>query len=77
MVEIEVGGIKAQIKEGVWTSQDAFLLNACEMYMVIHPWRPIPSVPDPDYDVAEFVVEKMAGKITKATQTESLPNMFF
>ena len=77
MVEIEVSGVTAQIKEGVWTSQDEFLLNVCEMYTLIHPWRPIPSIPDPDYAVAEFVVEKMGGKIIKATQTESLPNMFF
>ena len=77
MVEIEVDGVTARIKEGVGSSQDEFLLNACEMYMLIHPWRPIPSIPDPDYDVAQFVVDQMKRKITKATHVDSLPNMFF
>ena len=77
MVEIEVSGVTAQIRDGGWSSQDVFLLNACEMYTLLHPWKHLPSIPDPDHAVAEFIVEKMRGKITKATQTESLPNMFF
>ena len=77
MVEIEVDWRTARITDGVWKSRDKFLLDACEMYMIIHPWRPVPSNPDPDYDVAQFVVEKMKGKIVKATHVESLPNMIF
>jgi hypothetical protein len=77
MVEIEMDGVTAQLQEGVGTLQDAFLLNACEFYLVIHPWRPISSNPDPDYDVAQFVVDQVDGKIVKATQVESLPNMIF
>ena len=52
MVEIEVDGVTAQIKEGVWTSQDSLLQTQCEVYTLFHPYTPVPSNPDPDYDVA-------------------------
>ena len=47
------------------------------MYTLLHPYTPVPSNPDPDYDVAQFVVDQVDGKIVQATQTESLPNMIF
>jgi hypothetical protein len=77
MVMIEVDGLTAQIEDGVWSSPDGFLLDACEIYMMIHPWRSLPSNPNPDYDVAEFVVEQMGGKIVQATRQESLPNVIY
>ena len=77
MVEIEVDGARAIIKDGEWASSDDFLLDACEIYTIMHPWNPEPSIPNPDYDVAQFVVKQMNGRIVKDTQVESLPNMIF
>ena len=72
MVEIEVDGLTAQIKDGVWSSSDEFLLMHCELLTIDHPWSPEPSNPDPDYGVAEHVAKKLHGTITHHDEIEYL-----
>ena len=64
MVEISRKGKTAQFSRGEWKSKDSLLLALCERWTVDHPWNPVPSNPSPDYDVAEFVAEKIGAKIT-------------
>ena len=64
MVEISRKGKTAQFSRGEWKSNDSLLLVLCELWTVDHPWNPVPSNPSPDYDVAEFVAEKIGAKIT-------------
>ena len=64
MVEISRKGETAQFKEGEWESSDPLLLSLCNLWTLEHPWNPVPSNPSPDYDVAEFVAEKIGAKIT-------------
>ena len=77
MIRITLDEFTAEIHEGVWSSQDSLLQTQCEFYTLLHPYTPVPSNPDPDYDVAQFVVDQVDGKIVQATQTESLPNMIY
>jgi hypothetical protein len=60
----------ARIDWGTWTSKDDFLLALCKLYTLDHPYTSIPSNPDPDYDVAHFVAEKIGATITHADEPD-------
>ena len=64
MVKISLKGKTAQFSRGEWKSDDSLLLALCARWTVDHPWNPVPSNPSPDYDVAEFLAEKIEAKIT-------------
>ena len=70
MIRIAVGVFTAEIEEGEWTSSDTHLQTQCETYTLCHPYNPIPSNPDPDYDVAQFVAKKLGGTITHADEPD-------
>ena len=60
----------AQIDGGIWTSKDDFLLALCILHTLDHPYTSTPSNPDPDYDVAQFVAEKIGATITHADKPD-------
>ena len=74
MIRITLDGpfheLTAEIHEGVWSSQDSLLQTQCEVYTLLHPWKPAASNPDPDYDVAQFVAEKLGATITHADEPD-------
>ena len=70
MVEITFSESKAQIDWGSWTSEDPLLLAMCEAFSLQHPYQSVPSNPDPDYDVAQFVAKKLGGTITHADEPD-------
>ena len=66
MVEITLNGATAQIDWGKLTSKDSILLSLCESLTYLHPYKSIPSNPDPDYDVAQYVSKVLEATITHA-----------
>ena len=70
MIRITVDDFTAEINEGIWLSKDSLLQTQCEFYTLFHPYNPVPSNPDPDYDVAAFVAKKLVAKITHADEPE-------
>ena len=70
MVKIAVDSETAQIEDGEWASSDPVLLIQCEFFTRLHPWNPVPSNPDPDYDVAAYVAKELGGTITHFDKPE-------
>jgi len=70
MVEITLDKNVARFSEGEWKSTDPLLLGMCNSWTLEHPWNPVPSNPSPDYDVAQFVAEKIGAKITHYDKPE-------
>jgi hypothetical protein len=47
------------------------------VYTLLHPYTPVPSNPDPDYNVAQFVVDQVDGKIVQAGDVGVRPDLLF
>ncbi len=63
MIRITVDDFTAEINEGIWLSKDSLLQTQCEFYTLFHPYNPVPSNPDPDYDVAAFVAKNLGQRL--------------
>jgi hypothetical protein len=68
--KITVDSETAKIEDGEWASSDPVLLIECEFFTLLHPWNPVPSNPDPDYEVAAYVAKELAGTITHFDKPE-------
>jgi hypothetical protein len=54
----------------VWRDGLVVSRDVLQRWTVDHPWNPVPSNPSPDYDVAEFVAEKIGAKIINYDQPQ-------
>ena len=70
MIRIALRDSTVEINEGIWSSKDSLLQTQCEFYTLFHPYNPVPSNPDPDYDVAEFSAKKIGAKIIHAEEPD-------